>query len=491
MRNLLLLGTLLLVPPTHAYQYWNDIRHSALLPDSSVTVRIENPSGAGIENYILYEGAVVEQAEMTPIIDGPATLSAVVPGPVEEARSYGFRLLVGDELDLMPVRIGAGVQPAPENLTQLAPDPAGDELFGYEHLDLVDCHVSFSGSAFYAALQNVGGGFPVSEGLTFFGYLLGIADPGQADPDTVFALMYTFEQVGIIGPGLYKITGTGLNDLERLGEIEIQTYPATNTLMLSCQLSDLYSDPDFMSWYDPSDPTLGVAGFTQRIQLIGGAREADRTPGGRCYLREFSIAPGTNQVPEIANVVFQGQGSQATAQIDYFDPDGHCPVLSEIVFDNSDTFPLYPQSLDYGAAVAYRTNEGIDPLAYGTWQSAVFRFSDNLSDVVEFLVLGAAINEEERPWETPALIMGVSPNPFVPRTGIELRMPLAGMTSVAIHDARGALVRTLLNEAVEAGRLRLAWDGQNDSGHDVNAGIFFLKVAAQGRCESRKIIRLR
>ena len=63
----------------------------------------------------------------------------------------------------------------------------------------------------------------------------------------------------------------------RIGEITVEEFPAQNTILLSCELADLYTDPVFMSWYDPSDPTLGVAGFTQRITILG-PDEADATP---------------------------------------------------------------------------------------------------------------------------------------------------------------------------------------------------------------------
>ena len=173
-----------------------------------MTIRVENPAGGGFENYLLYAEDGVAEEPMILVPDGPSTLTATVPGPVDETRYYGFRLLNGEELDFMPVRIADDVAPVPHDLTRVATDPSGDELFGYINLDLVDCRVGLTGTRLYTALKNAGGGFPVNQGFTFFGYLLGVADPAQADPDTVFALMYTYEQAGIISPGLYKIFGT-------------------------------------------------------------------------------------------------------------------------------------------------------------------------------------------------------------------------------------------------------------------------------------------
>jgi hypothetical protein len=475
----------------HGYQYWNDIRHSALLPGDSITIRVENPAGTGIENFLLYAGTGVEEAVMTHIADGPSTLTATVPGPVAVMRYYGFRLIQGDELDFMPVYLGEGADPLPEDLTRVAPDAAGDELFGYTNLDLVDCHVSFSDSRFYAALTNAGSGFPVIQGLTFFGYLLGIANPAVADPDTVFAIMHTFEQAGIISPGLYKITGTGLGNLTKIGEVTVQEFPASHQLLLSCELADLTADPYFQSWYDTSDPVLGVAAFTQRITLLGGAAEADRSPGGRCSLRSLPIEPEANQLPGLANLAVEGEGAAAYAEIEYSDANGHCPVLAEILFDGESSFPMYPVSLDYGLPVVYRTETGIEPLANGTWSVAAARFSDNESDIVELETAVTGILEDFEPGAAAGLRSLCSPNPFNATTFISFVLPEGCMTSIVIYDARGAVVRNLFEGDLQAGASTLIWDGTNDESSHVSTGVYFCRVDACDIVEVRKLLLIR
>jgi len=487
---LLLLGSLFIVPLAHGHAYWNDIRHSALQADETVTIRLENPSGPGIENYALYRAGGIVAAPMAAVVDGPATVEATVPGPVTETRHYGFRLLDGAELDLMPVRLENGAAPAPAELTQVAPDAAGDELFGYENLDLLDCRVSFADDALHASLENVSGTFPVVQGLSFFGYLLGIADPSVADPDTIFALMYTYEQAGIISPGLYKVTGTGLGDLELLGAIEVVAYPAANSLRLTCQLSDLLSDPDFSAWFDPEDPVLSVAGFTQRITFLGGAQEADRTPGGRCHLRQVSIAPGVNHLPELADVVFEGDGPSAQVALAYFDPDGHCPIVSEVVFDGSTTHPLTPLSLDYADVVTYQSAAGIEPLASGTWQQALFRFSDNGTDWVELEVTVAGVADEG---EGPGLWgpARATPNPCAGASRIVLSLAEAAHVRAAIYDVRGALVKSLLDEPRAAGPVVLTWDGRDRAGRRVAAGLYHLRATDGTHAVRQRLVRVR
>jgi len=482
---------LLLCSHAHAYQYWNDIRHSALLPDSTVSIRAENVSGAGVENYLLYNEGGVQEVTMSPMVDGPSTLQAAAPGPIAALRYYGFRLLQNGNIDLMPVRIPDGVDPEPGDLTRIAVDDSGDEAFGYTNLDIVDCRMSFSGDRLYGSLTNVGGGFPVIQGLTFFGYLIGIADPAVADPDTVLGLMYTFEQAGIITPGLYKITGPGVGDLVKLGEIVVEEFPASNTLRLSCELADLMDDPYFMSWYDTEDPVIDVAGFTQRITILGGPAEADRSPGGLCAMRELGIGSGANHLPDLANLTLQGEGPAAVAMIDYSDADANCPVIAEIVFDGGISYPMYPATLDYTATVTYSTEPGIDPLADSAWTTAVLVFSDNLSDSVRYEAPGVGVPAGGGRQKPNDLTAWIAPNPSRGAALIEFNITAPGFMSAEIYDARGALVKSLFEREVGPGRGLVMWSRRDGSGAEVSPGVYFCRIAALGQERVLKFVLLR
>jgi hypothetical protein len=475
---------------THAYSYWNDIRYSALLPGGAVTVRMENPTGGGAANRILYAEGGVQELDMAPVLDGPSTLEATVPGPGAEARWYGFRLVQGSELDLMPVRVPDGASPAPADLSRIAEDALGDALYGYTNLDLVDCRISFSASRLYAVLRNAGGGFPVVSGLTFFGYLLGIADPAVSDPDTVIALMHTYTQAGVISPGLYLVTGSGLGNLSKIGEVVVTQFPESNSLMISCALADLAANSYFASWYDPADPRIGVAGFTQRITLLGGAAEADRSPGGRCYLREFSIAPVPNNLPALSSLAVEGSGAMAIAQVDYTDADGNCPVLSELVIDGT-SYPMRPRTLDYGSIVVYETAPGIEPIANGSWTTAAARFSDNGADTVEAEITTTDVSDDNAPGIPSALRLSISPNPFNATATIEYFMPAAGRLRIEIYDARGGLVRTLVNDAAPPGSGRLVWNGRSGSERFVASGLYFCTMTALGETRAEKLLLVR
>jgi flagellar hook assembly protein FlgD len=53
------------------------------------------------------------------------------------------------------------------------------------------------------------------------------------------------------------------------------------------------------------------------------------------------------------------------------------------------------------------------------------------------------------------------------------------------------LVRTIESGDVVAGRHAYIWDGRDDAGHPVASGLYFTRLAAQGRSFSKKILLTR
>jgi hypothetical protein len=201
------------------------------------------------------------------------------------------------------------------------------------------------------------------------------------------------------------------------------------------------------------------------------------------------MSPGPNSLPVLSDASFVGAGPTAAAEIDYLDADGHCPVLSEIVFDDADTFALHPQSTDYSSQVAYRSDEGIAPLSTDSWTSAVFRFSDNLSEVVEHSETNTGIDHAFG----DVLAMGLAPNPITPSTSatVHLNLPESGRIEVSVYDLRGARVARLVDRYEESGPLTIRWSGRNDEGRAAASGIYFVRAAFGDEYAVDKLVLLR
>ena len=469
-----------------AFTFWNETRSSALLPDQTVVLRTENPSGAGITNSVLYEDGGIQELFLSPVLDGAATLEGSPLGPVAGSRGYGFRLVRPGEIDVLAVRVANGSAPTKADHSLLTTDPVGDGQFGLNFLDLTEIRLTRDDTRLYASFTNNGGGFPVSQGLTFYSYLLGINNPESSATDTVFGMIHTVAVAGIIEPGLYQINGTGVDDLDKIGEITATEYPAENTLVLSCLLADLESNAVFQSWYDLADPRIDVAGFTQKISLFNGTQEADQTAGGVWHLREERRSGGSNQLPQLSNLIIPDPGIGAFISVTYDDPDAHCPVYAELVLDNSQIYPLRPQSLDYSGPVEYRSSEGIPALEAGTWTTALVRFSDNEVDEVS---LSGVISTVKGPgWGT---MVSASPNPFSGPTQLSFSLGKDQQVQLSIYDLAGRKIRTLVNSELSMGSHYHNWDGRDRLGRPQPAGVYFvmLKTQAEKRVSRVTLVR--
>ncbi len=112
-------------------------------------------------------------------------------------------------------------------------------------------------------------------------------------------------------------------------------------------------------------------------------------------------------------------------------------------------------------------------------------------------VNGAAVGVPDGPARPAAglRIDAVWPNPAVGRAGasrVAFTLPRAARTTVDVFDLRGARVRRLLDDEERvAGPSSAAWDGRDDAGRSVGAGVYFVVLRAGVDAEARaKIVRL-
>ena len=83
------------------------------------------------------------------------------------------------------------------------------------------------------------------------------------------------------------------------------------------------------------------------------------------------------------------------------------------------------------------------------------------------------------------------PNPFGGQTAIRFTLPQAGPVSLRVYDVAGRVVRTLINGLSQPGAYQAVWNGMNDDGRLVSQGIYFARLAAQGRELERKLVLMR
>ena len=80
------------------------------------------------------------------------------------------------------------------------------------------------------------------------------------------------------------------------------------------------------------------------------------------------------------------------------------------------------------------------------------------------------------------------PNPFNPKTTIRYALPRTSRVDLAVYNASGEKVRTLVSGTQPAGLRSVFWDGKNDQGKSVTSGVYLYKLAAENFEASRKMV---
>jgi len=83
------------------------------------------------------------------------------------------------------------------------------------------------------------------------------------------------------------------------------------------------------------------------------------------------------------------------------------------------------------------------------------------------------------------------PNPFNPITTLRYDLPEQVNVNIIIYDMLGRQVRTLINQTQDAGFKSVIWDGTNDFGKTVSAGIYLYQIKAKGFVQTRKMVLLK
>lgn len=95
---------------------------------------------------------------------------------------------------------------------------------------------------------------------------------------------------------------------------------------------------------------------------------------------------------------------------------------------------------------------------------------------------------EELGGDRALALLPANPNPFNPATKLRFDLPLSGPVKLTVHDIEGRLVRTLADGQVAAGRHAYLWDGKDGAGRSMPSGLYFVRLDADHRSLSRKIL---
>ncbi len=83
------------------------------------------------------------------------------------------------------------------------------------------------------------------------------------------------------------------------------------------------------------------------------------------------------------------------------------------------------------------------------------------------------------------------PNPFNPSTTIRFDLPVPGVAHLAVYNATGQLVRTLVERRMGGGTHRVVWDGRDAHGLRVSSGVYLFRLTTAEGALVRKMLLVR
>ena len=83
------------------------------------------------------------------------------------------------------------------------------------------------------------------------------------------------------------------------------------------------------------------------------------------------------------------------------------------------------------------------------------------------------------------------PNPFNPGTAIEFEIPEGGAVELGIYNTRGQKVRGLVDAYRERGRYQVEWDGRDEKGIEVSAGVYLYHLRVNRFSSIKKMTLLK
>ncbi|MCH7549158.1 MAG: T9SS type A sorting domain-containing protein, partial [Candidatus Krumholzibacteriota bacterium] len=83
------------------------------------------------------------------------------------------------------------------------------------------------------------------------------------------------------------------------------------------------------------------------------------------------------------------------------------------------------------------------------------------------------------------------PNPFNPSTTISFTLPGATHVNLVVVDAQGKIVTTLMDGTLVAGPQEVQWNGRDARGNAVSSGVYFYRLQAGKRVQTRKMVLIK
>ena len=184
---------------------------------------------------------------------------------------------------------------------------------------------------------------------------------------------------------------------------------------------------------------------------------------GASWSKPFSLSKHTPNTPNLGTIPAYLYPADRVIQV--------APNIVRLYF-------MYTDDLHWGPAAV------VSGLEFGS----LVKFAAIDFDVSEL------VNTEDDVIPRPTDSVNLSqnyPNPFNPTTTIKFNVPVSGNTKVNVYNLRGQLVKTLVDEHLNAGSHSVTWEGLDNNNRNVASGVYFYKLETGAVSETKRMVLMK
>jgi type IX secretion system substrate protein len=325
---------------------------------------------------------------------------------------------------------------------------------GHDFLDGMSW--DYSGENSY--IDNLGANAPAVPifSNTTVGYDCGIA----YDEGTYRTIGSSFEITGLGGTNTLDDAVSGVLDFFEVGAGQGDYFSEEFETEIPADWTIYATNPDFLYW------------FEGRVIIF---RQNAAAPPLMLVTPELDLSQGET-------VIFEA-GEQ------FGDPQGRLGYLTDqadpgtfvLIEEFSPNTPMEEYSFD----ISNITGPG-----YLAWELETTVFSYfSLDNVI--IEAGSGTDAEEIFIPEITELGNNYPNPFNPETTINYGLKANTYVTLEVYNIKGQLVRTLVNNNIEAGNHKAVWEGLDDNRNRVSSGVYFYKLNTGDYTSTKKMILLK
>jgi photosystem II stability/assembly factor-like uncharacterized protein len=106
-------------------------------------------------------------------------------------------------------------------------------------------------------------------------------------------------------------------------------------------------------------------------------------------------------------------------------------------------------------------------------------------------ILGVEENDPPMAVKNKGILLRVIPNPVLENADIAFSVPVNDLISLQMYDAKGSLVKNLIEDRKHKGHYLVRWQGKDNQGKYLPSGVYFCHLKTSKESITKKIIFLR